>query len=203
MINVDMNNIPLVQDEIEKLVSSREFLEMKYAGAEIPNYILPFPPAKQNAYNKMAQDLCDRLKLKGITVLCLNMYDCALEIMKNNESAPLEAYLDAEGLTKEDFFEDFSNVLDMNGSFAPFVAEKINGSGAEMVFMNGIGEAYPFVRIHALLEALPVYMNGRKPIVVFYPGSYDKKTGNSCFRLFDRLSPVNYYRAFNIFTEVN
>lgn len=203
MIRVDMNNTPQVQDEIEKLISSKEFLTMQYAGAEIPNYILPFPSARQNAYNKMALDLRDRLKLKGINVLCLNMYDCALEIMKANESAPLEAYLETEDLTKEDYFEDFSNVLDMNGSFAPFVADKINGSGADMVFMNGIGEAYPFVRIHALLEALPVYMKGRKPIVVFYPGSYDKKTGNSCFRLFDRLSPVNYYRAFNIFTEVN
>jgi hypothetical protein len=203
MINADINNTTLVQDEIEKLISTDAFISMAFAGAEIPNYILPYPADKQTEYNRMAQNLKEKLILKGIHVININMYDEEISILQNNSSGTLEDYLEADDLTKDDLFEDFSNILDINSVFAPHIADLIDGSGAKMVFFSGIGEAYPFIRIHALLEALPVYMKTRKPIVVFYPGSYDKETGNSCFRLFGRLKPINYYRAFNIFTEVN
>ena len=68
--------------------------------------------------------------------------------------------------------------------------------------MNGIGEAYPFIRIHTLLEKLPTLLKRLVTIVVFYPGNYDKVTGSSALQLFGKLEHKNYYRAFNIFTEV-
>jgi hypothetical protein len=203
MIKADINNTVLVQDEIEKLISTDEFISMAYAGAEIPNYILPYPAEKQAEFNRMAQNLKEKLVLKGIQTININMYDEVISILQNNGSETLEDYLDASDLTKDEFFEDFSNILDINSVFSPHIADLIDGSGAKMVFFSGIGEAYPFIRIHSLLESIPVNMKTRKPIVVFYPGSYDKNMGNSCFRLFGRLKPVNYYRAFNIFTEVN
>ncbi|NLY07816.1 MAG: DUF1788 domain-containing protein [Spirochaetales bacterium] len=203
MINADINNTAQVQDEIEKLISSDAFISMAFAGAEIPNYILPYPAEKQAEYNRMAQNLKEKLILKGIRTININMYDEEISILQSNGSGTLDDYLQADDLSKDDLFEDFSNILDINSVFAPHIADLIDGSGAKMVFFSGLGEAYPFIRMHSLLESLPVYMRTRKPIVVFYPGSYDKETGNSCFRLFGRLKPVNYYRAFNIFTEVN
>jgi len=196
----DLNNVAAVQEEIEQIVSDPKFLSMTYAGAEIPNYILPFPPEKQLQYSQMALNLKDRMNLNGITTICINMYDEILNIIDGEGS--LDDYLAADDLTRQELYEDFSNVLDMNDVFAPHIADIINSSDAKLVIFSGIGEAYPFVRIHALLEALPVYMKNQKPIVVFYPGYYDKQTGNSCFRLFGKLNPVNYYRAFNIFSEV-
>ena len=187
-----------IQDYVEKLLESKSFRQMEYSGAEIPNYILPYPIKEQEAYKKMASNIVKLLSQKGIKIKEINLYDECLALIGDD----LEAYLEADDLTKNDLFEDFSNILDLNNKMAPHIASLIDSSDAEVIILTGIGEAYPFVRVHSLLEALPAKAKTIRPIVVFYPGAYDKRSGNSCFRLFDKLSPVNYYRAFNIFTEV-
>ena len=62
----------------------------------------------------------------------------------------------------------------------------------DLVLITGVGEAYPFIRVHALLEALQSYFND-VPILVMYPGSFD---GHE-LRLFNLLKPNAYYRAFS------
>ena len=63
----------------------------------------------------------------------------------------------------------------------------------QLMLLSGIGSAWPLIRSHTLLNALHPLMGG-KPLVVFYPGSYDGKG----LRLFNRLSDRNYYRAFRL-----
>lgn len=187
-----------IQDYLEKLLASESFRGMVHAGAEIPNYILPYPAKKSDVFEQMARNIVRRLGQKGIAIRNINLYDELLFLIGDD----LQDYLEAEGITKQELFEDFSNILDVNNRLAPHVSDLIDSSSAEIIIFTGVGEAYPFIRVHSLLEALPSRQKGKKPIVVFYPGAYDRRTGNSCFRLFDRLAPVNYYRAFNIFTEV-
>lgn len=63
----------------------------------------------------------------------------------------------------------------------------------DVLYITGVGEVFPFMRIHSLLEALqPVFSD--IPILVMYPGKYDGRF----VRLFDKLTPNQYYRAFNI-----
>ncbi len=187
-----------IQDYLEDLLSSESFRRMVHAGAEIPNYILPFPVKETHSYSQMALNIQKRLEQKGIEVKIINLYDEMLSLIGDD----LEAYMDADDISKEEMFEDFSNILDLNNKLTPYIVGLIDNSSAEIIMFTGVGEAYPFIRIHSLLEALPERQRVKKPIVVFYPGSYDRRSGNSCFRLFDKLAPVNYYRAFNIFTEV-
>ncbi len=187
-----------VQEYLEDLLTSEPFRHMVHAGAEIPNYILPFPVKESDTYFLMALNIEKRLGQKGIVVKVINLYDEMLYLIGDD----LPAYLEAEDISKKEMFEDFSNILDINNKFMPHIVELIDKSNAEIIMFTGVGEAYPFIRVHSLLEALPTRQKEKKPIVVFYPGSYDRRTGNSCFRLFDKLAPVNYYRAFNIFTEV-
>ena len=187
-----------IQEYLEDLLSSESFRHMVHAGAEIPNYILPFPVKQTEVYEQMALNVQKRLGQKGIQIMIINLYDEMLSLIGDD----LQAYLDADDISKQEMFEDFSNILDLNNKLSPHIAEMMDSSSAEIVIFSGIGEAYPFIRVHSLLEALPTKQKQKKPIVVFYPGSYDRRSGNSCFRLFDRLAPVNYYRAFNIFTEV-
>ena len=187
-----------IQDYLENLLASQSFRSMVHAGAEIPNYILPFPVKETEVYARMASDVVKRLGQKGIAIRNINLYDELLYLIGDD----LQDYLDADDITKQEMFEDFSNILDLNNRLTPYIADLIDSSSAEIIMITGVGEAYPFIRVHSLLEALPSRQKVKKPIVVFYPGAYDRRTGNSCFRLFDRLAPVNYYRAFNIFTEV-
>ncbi len=52
---------------------------------------------------------------------------------------------------------------------------------------------FPFMRIHTLLEALQPYFSD-VPILVMYPGEFD----GHHVKLFNRLKPNDYYRAFNV-----
>ena len=187
-----------IQDYIEDILSSESFRHMVHAGAEIPNYILPFPVKQSDTYAQMAHNVVKRLGQKGIAIKNINLYDEMLCLIGDD----LQDYLEADEITKQEMFEDFSNILDLNNKLTPYIADIIDSSDAEIIMLTGVGEAYPFIRVHSLLEALPARQKHNRPIVVFYPGAYDRRSGNSCFRLFDKLAPVNYYRAFNIFTEV-
>lgn len=183
-----------------ELLDDNKFIQKKYVGAEIPNYICAFPPEEVSSYNDMAQNLDKNLTRKGRKVLLLNVYEIMIEMLK--DSGDFEDYLEEPSLTHKNIMEDFEGVLDNDTEFAPKVASIINESAPDLVLMNGIGEAYPFIRIHTLLEKLPTLLKRLVPIVVFYPGNYDKVTGSSALQLFGKLEHKNYYRAFNIFTEV-
>ena len=62
----------------------------------------------------------------------------------------------------------------------------------DILLLTGVGDAFPFMRVHSLLEALQPYFSDI-PILVMYPGTFDGSYG----RLFDKLTPNPYYRAFN------
>lgn len=182
------------------LLDDDKFIQKKYVGAEIPNYICAFPPEDVSSYNDMLENLAKTLTRKGRKVLKVNVYEIMIEMLK--ESGDFEDYLEEPSLTHKKIMEDFEGVLDNDTEFAPKVASIINENVPDLVLMNGIGEAYPFIRIHTLLEKLPTLLKRLVPIVVFYPGNYDKVTGSSALQLFGKLEHKNYYRAFNIFTEV-
>lgn len=63
----------------------------------------------------------------------------------------------------------------------------------DVLLLTGVGEVFPFMRIHALLEALQPEFSDI-PILVMYPGNFDGRF----VRLFNKLEPNPYYRAFNI-----
>ena len=63
----------------------------------------------------------------------------------------------------------------------------------DVIIIDGIGEVFPFMRVHTLLENMQPYF-GDVPVVVMYPGNFD---GNS-LKLFNEFKPNSYYRAFNI-----
>ena len=63
----------------------------------------------------------------------------------------------------------------------------------DVLLITGVGEAYPFIRVHALLDAMQPHFSD-VPVLVMYPGTYD----GHYVSLFDKLTPNPYYRAFNV-----
>lgn len=63
----------------------------------------------------------------------------------------------------------------------------------DVVVLTGVGSAYPFIRVHSVLDAMQIPFFD-VPVLVMYPGRYDGRM----VKLFDRFSPNPYYRAFNI-----
>ena len=63
----------------------------------------------------------------------------------------------------------------------------------DVIMITGVGEAFPFIRVHALLDAMQPYFSD-VPVLVMYPGTFDGRY----VKLFDKLTPNPYYRAFNV-----
>jgi hypothetical protein len=63
----------------------------------------------------------------------------------------------------------------------------------DVLMLTGVGDVFPFMRVHVLLEALQPYFSD-VPILVMYPGEFD----GHHLKLFNRLQPNDYYRAFNV-----
>ena len=71
------------------------------------------------------------------------------------------------------------------------VTEPVNEG--DVLLLTGVGDVFPFMRVHAMLEAIQPHF-GNLPILVLYPGSYD----GTQLSLFEKLTPNAYYRAFNV-----
>ena len=101
-------------------------------------------------------------------------------------------------------------ILDMEESDGGiFLLEQLHSAGGEgeyiekiqysphekgdVLMLTGVGDVFPFMRVHTLLEALQPYFSDI-PILVLYPGEFD----GHHLKLFNRLQPNDYYRAFNI-----
>lgn len=65
--------------------------------------------------------------------------------------------------------------------------------GRDVLVITGVGDVFPFMRIHALLEGMQPFFSS-VPVLVMYPGTFN----GSELKLFDILKPNPYYRAFNI-----
>ena len=62
----------------------------------------------------------------------------------------------------------------------------------DVLLLTGVGEVFPFARVHDLLEAIQPEVPDI-PILVMYPGTFNGRE----LKLFNKLIPNGYYRAFN------
>lgn len=82
-----------------------------------------------------------------------------------------------------------------NGEFIDKIQYEPHEPG-DVLMLTGVGEEFPFMKIHTLLEALQPYFSD-VPILVMYPGEFDGRH----VKLFNRLTPNDYYRAFNVIDQ--
>ena len=90
-------------------------------------------------------------------------------------------------------------VLDPESYLIPAIAEQLKAIEFDVLFLTGVGEVFPYIRSHNVLNNLQSTAKD-KPTVIFFPGaySYTAEAGSS-LDLFDRLHDDKYYRAFNIY----
>ena len=69
----------------------------------------------------------------------------------------------------------------------------------DVLFLCGIGEVFPYIRSHNVLNNLQSTAKD-KPTVLFFPGEYRHSLAQGAsLELFGLLHDDKYYRAFNIF----
>jgi len=180
------------------LISSRRFLDKQGLSNDIPFFICPCAPQCASAITLLVKQLCNQLETKGIQVLEVNLYDTSIELLQSN--GDLEWYLAHEQeISKAKLMEDIQGVLDTTETLIPTIAKKMSAHNFDVMFLTGVGEVFPFIRSHTVLNNLQSTAKER-PTIMFFPGAYaySPEKGAS-LDLFARLQDDKYYRAFNIF----
>jgi len=173
-------------------VSTESFLKMQALGGEIPFYIFAYSAEQELVIQSETHHLKNKLEDKGIHVLELNLYDIVCEILE--EKGGMERMFRVEkARLKDKFLNALQSTLNMHQVLMPKIKNKIQQDDAKVYFLTGIGQVFPYIRSHNVLNNLQNIAK-EAPTIAFFPGVYD---GNS-LNLFGKLKDDNYYRAFNI-----
>lgn len=184
-------------EHLFKVVTSERFLTKQGLGNEVPFFICPYPAEEGLSMVEDRIDLMTRIAHAGVAVLDISLFDLSLNILE--ERGILQQVLEIERETdKGELRELLQSVLDPQANLIPKIGEAIEATPHDVIFLSGVGEVYPYIRSHNVLNNLQSTAKD-KPTVMFFPGSYTHAlaTGAS-LDLFGCLHDDKYYRAFNI-----
>ena len=167
---------------------------------EVPFFIYPYEPEHALSVAKAKKRIKNRLASRGVEVREINLYDLSVEILKGR--GDWEEILEVEsGLDKTEFAEMLQSMLNPQQHLAPAIRELLSDGEFDVVFLTGIGEVFPYIRSHNVLNNLQSIVVG-KPMLMFFPGHYEQSdTLGSSLVLFGRLKDDQYYRAKNILEQ--
>ena len=199
-MTADIARMPM-QDRFQHLfsvISGQRFLNKQGLGNEIPFFICPFIPEESNEMERLRNQLINRLAQVGVRVLEINLYDLSIGILK--AEGDFEWLIQNESrLEKSKLQEELQGILDIETVMVPAIAEKIASTDFDVLFLSGIGEVFPYIRSHNVLNNLQSTAK-EQPTVLFFPGAYSHSLESGVsLDLFGRLRDDKYYRAFNIF----
>ncbi len=188
-----LESLEIKFDKLFSNLKKESFLSMSALGGEIPFYIVPYNPTQENDIVSKTKQLKDRLSLAGISVYEINLFDLALDMLEDR--GVLDKIVAKESsLSKAKLFKTLQGVLDSETKLIPQIEKLAKENPSGMIFLTGIGQVFPYIRSHTILNNLQNSIKDR-PTVMFFPGTYGKDLS-----LFGTLKDDNYYRAFNLDT---
>ena len=182
-------------DKLKEKIQEPRFLKMKGLGNEVPFYIFDYPPEKELLVREVIDKLKEIFLKKDIKILEINLYELVLGILF--ERIPPEKAIEFEKKKgSNELLEKLRPMLKIE-----LVNTKIGSLLTEgkydIIFLTGIGNAWPLIRSHKVLNNLQSVISSN-PLVVFYPGHYTKYD----LSLFGKFKDANYYRAFRLIDYV-
>lgn len=189
------------EEHLIKVLSSERFLKMEGLGNEVAHFIYDYEPTQALDVERAKKRIKTKLATeRGITVFEINLYDLCVDLLKERNVWP--RVLDAEPtMDKPDFLRMLQNMLDPQLHLAPAIKERIEVESFDILFLTGIGEVFPFVRSHTVLNNLQTVISDR-PMVMFFPGRYEASaTQGSALVLFGQLKDDSFYRAKRILDQ--
>lgn len=184
-------------DHLLKVIASDRFLNKRGLGNEVPFFICPYPAEESVGIEAMRASLLKQLENRGVRVVEINLYDLSVALLR--ERGIWDDVLAAEpGIGKDELKELLQGVLDPETHLIPKIGALLAGQEFDVLFLSGVGEVYPYIRSHSVLNNLQSTAK-EKPTVMFFPGEYTQSldTGAS-LDLFGILHDDKYYRAFDI-----
>lgn len=199
MTSFDYRNSSLQEycDHLFQVMSSPSFLQRRGLANEVPFFIAPFKPELTVEMDALQRTLVHKLRDVGVLVLEVNLYDLSLELLA--ERGLVNRIIDNEAeWTRDELKELLQGVLDPEQHLVPAIANRMRAAEFQILLLSGIGEIYPFIRSHSVLNNLQSTAKNQ-PTVMLFPGTYTHSLEKGAsLDLFGRLHDDKYYRAFNI-----
>ena len=200
-------------DHLIQVIGGERFLQMRGLNNDLPFYICEFRANEAFEMQRMQRQLISSLANlqvpslggRGVQVLEINLYDLCVELLQARECTSDGGRLWDEVLAiepdadKDNLLELLQNVLGIEDYLIPAIGERLQQTEFDVLFLTGIGEVFPYIRSHNVLNNLQSTAKD-KPTVMFFPGEYRHSLEQGAsLELFGLLHDDKYYRAFNIY----
>lgn len=189
-----------IQEHLEKLdetIQKEDFLLNRGLGNEVGYYIFDYDPKDELIVRDHMMDISGTSVgvEKDYEVKVFNLYRIMLEYLEKRGFTEKAIKMEERrGLQK--LVESIGRLLKMDQAEEENIFfEYVNTHTPEnsVVFLTGIGELYPLIRAHSVLNKMHQVFD-RVPVVMMYPGEYDKLS----LTILNTNKDDNYYRAFRI-----
>lgn len=185
-----------LQEKLNKLsnrLTSEELLKNRGLGNDIGYYIFDYPAEEEQQVRSFVNLTIDSIRHKNsdLNIIHIDLFKTILSYLEDRGLKD-KAY----GIQQNKGDKVLENALKgpLNATrFSEFVFNDTFKENCDLILITGIGSSWPLLRANELLNNLQS-KTGDTPLVLFYPGEYDKQT----LKLFGRITSQNYYRAFKL-----
>lgn len=193
---ITKKNLHEVYVHLSDVVASERFLANQGLNNEVPFHICPFPPTLQNEMTQLVRQLVNYMADARKVVLEINLYDMVVDILKRE--GDWDWLIENEAtMSKDELQEELQGILDVESVITPEMVRRMDSAVFDVMFMTGVGEVFPYIRSHNILNNLQKWAK-QKPTLMFFPGQYQHSLDEGAkLVLFNQLQD-GYYRAFNI-----
>jgi hypothetical protein len=170
-------------DHLVGVIGGERFLHMRGLNNDLPFYVCEFSPAEALEMQRLQRQLSNTLEGlsiaclggRGVRILEINLYDLCIDLLRGREgSTPGTNLWDElvsieDTLEKDGLLELLQNILSVKDYLVPAIRERLEHSEFDVLFLTGIGEVFPYIRSHNVLNNLQSTAK-TKPTVMFFPG---------------------------------
>ena len=188
-----MRNIDKRLDLIKDKIHGETFIDGRGLGNELSFYIFDYDPKDELKVRDHVDYLInDYFKAPHLNrrIIEFNLYDMFLEIAK--EKNIYNQIFKMEENEGKEFLYRALTTFARPEIFLEKIKKEIGDHN--VLFITGVGQIYPIVRTHNILNNLQDILEDKTPVILFYPGQYNEQD----LQLFNKLEAENYYRAFRL-----
>ncbi|SFC67073.1 protein of unknown function [Alkalibacterium subtropicum] len=190
-----MRPITVRLDELNEKLSDPKILSNKGLGNEVGFYIFDYEPEDELVVRDAIPYIKKQIQREnpGTKIQVFDLFDIVLAFFE--ERGYMDKNFKMEDKKRSEFLYDKMKKALKLATDNDWIVKYISAHMDEdaMIFITGVGKAYPIVRSHTVLNNLQTVVE-KKPLIMFYPGRYE----NGGLRLFSRFMDDNYYRAFKL-----
>jgi len=182
-------------DLIEPKIFDKRFLTGKGLANEINFWIFDYDSQDELAVRSYVKSFIKRTNSKqdDVCIKCFDLFDIMIDILLGwnyvDKIMQMERNENSEAI-----IDPLRHILLLTDERDLIIAKIVEDLTPEkdIVFLTGIGKAWPIIRSHTILNNLHSKVD-KNPLIMFFPGNYTDE-----LRLFEEITDDNYYRALKL-----